>query len=248
MDFFMSELAWPAAVVFSGYVLLGLTGFGSALVIVPLLTWQWALPHVVALTLLLDLPAGLLHGGLNLRQVRWQEIRIMWPGLVLGSALGLWLVHVLDPHWPLLLLGLNILGVGLKQALGSAEAVPPLPAKAAMLAGSVGGLVEMMFGTAGPVLMVWLRRRLADVMQLRATAPLLIVSSACIVLGEMALAGKLSSPELWRHWIWLLGAALLGTVLGDRMARIVPGRMLARGMALLLVASGLSLLKSFFWA
>lgn len=51
----MPDLTWAALVVFGGYVVLGLTGFGSALVIVPLLTWQWPLSHVVALTLLLDL-------------------------------------------------------------------------------------------------------------------------------------------------------------------------------------------------
>lgn len=67
---FLPDLAWPAMVVFVGYVMLGLTGFGSALVIVPLLAWQWPLTYVVALTLLLDLPACVLHGGLNLKHVQ----------------------------------------------------------------------------------------------------------------------------------------------------------------------------------
>ena len=30
--------------VLAGYTVLGLTGFGSALVIVPLLAWHWPLP------------------------------------------------------------------------------------------------------------------------------------------------------------------------------------------------------------
>ena len=48
-------------VVLLGYAVLGLTGFGSALVIVPLLAWRWPLPEVVALTLLMDVPACLLY-------------------------------------------------------------------------------------------------------------------------------------------------------------------------------------------
>ena len=40
----MVELAYPAFVVLLGYVVLGITGFGSALVIVPLLAWRWPLP------------------------------------------------------------------------------------------------------------------------------------------------------------------------------------------------------------
>lgn len=82
----MPELAWAASVVFGGYVVLGLTGFGSALVIVPLLSWHWPLPHVVALALLLDLPACLLHGALNLKQVRWAEIRQCCPACCWAAA------------------------------------------------------------------------------------------------------------------------------------------------------------------
>ena len=64
------EWLYPAGVIFTGYLVLGITGFGSALVTVPLLAWIWPLPEVVALAILLDVPASLLHGGLNFRQVR----------------------------------------------------------------------------------------------------------------------------------------------------------------------------------
>lgn len=242
---FLADLAWPAMVVFVGYVMLGLTGFGSALVIVPLLAWQWPLTYVVALTLLLDLPACVLHGVLNLKHVQWREIWRMFPGLALGSGVGLWLVQILEPRWPLLMLGLYVLAIGLRQ-MGNPNSPPrKLPSQVSVFAGGVAGLVEMMFGAAGPVLMTWLGWRLFDVMQLRATASALIACSAVIVLGGMALAENLSEGALWHHWFWLIGAALLGTAVGDRMARSVPRVWLTRTMALLLVISGASLLKRF---
>ena len=83
-------------VVLLGYAVLGLTGFGSALVIVPLLAWRWPLPEVVALTLLMDVPASALHSGLNWRQVQWRELRRLLPGLLVGTLLGLWLVQHLQ--------------------------------------------------------------------------------------------------------------------------------------------------------
>lgn len=49
----MRALLYPAAVVLAGYVVLGITGFGSALVIVPLQARHWPLAEVVTLTLLL---------------------------------------------------------------------------------------------------------------------------------------------------------------------------------------------------
>ena len=93
----MPELLYPAAVVLAAYVVLGITGFGSALVIVPLLAWHWPLPEVVALTLLLDVPASLLHGGLNLRQVNRTELRRLLPGLVAGVLLGNHLARCVSP-------------------------------------------------------------------------------------------------------------------------------------------------------
>lgn len=242
----MPDLTWAALVVFGGYVVLGLTGFGSALVIVPLLTWQWPLSHVVALTQLLDLPACLLHSILNLKQVRWGEIRRMLPGMLLGSGAGLWLMSVLEPRWPLLMLGLYVSFMGFDQLRRTDLKPRNFPMYASALAGGVAGVVEMMFGSAGPVLMTWLRFRVSNVMHLRATAPALIVCSAFVVLGEMAVAGQLASPELWRHWLWLITAALLGIAAGDRMASRVSKVWLTRVMATVLMISGIILVKRFF--
>ena len=65
----------PVLTVLTGYLVLGITGFGSALIVVPLLAWRWPLPEVVALALLMDAPASALLGGLNLRQVDGREVR-----------------------------------------------------------------------------------------------------------------------------------------------------------------------------
>ena len=56
-----ADVALALAAVLVGYVVLGLSGFGSALVIVPLLAWRWPLTLVVPLVLLLDAPAAAWH-------------------------------------------------------------------------------------------------------------------------------------------------------------------------------------------
>lgn len=240
----MSELLYPAAVVLAGYVVLGITGFGSALVIVPLLAWHWPLPEVVALTLLLDVPASLLQGGLNLRQVNRTELRRLLPGLVAGALAGLWLHQVLSARWPLLVLGAYVAAVGL-QALRAAP-VPRRTASAgrapwAPVVGGAIGLVEMLFGTAGPLVVAWLSRRLPDMQALRATTPVVIAASACTVLLTMGASGRLSQPELWQRWLLLMGVAVAGVLLGNRLARRVSPSALRRVICGLLVVSGLCL-------
>ena len=228
-------------VVLLGYTVLGLTGFGSALVIVPLLAWQWPLPEVVAMTLLMDVPASAFHSGLNWRQVQWRELRRLLPGLLGGTLLGLWLMQHLQARWPLLVLGLYVAAVGVNALR---PAVQPRAHPALWWAGPVGtaiGVVELLFGTAGPLVAAWLSRRLSDVQQMRASIPMIITVAASTVLAGMAWEGRLSSPVIWQRWTVLIGVALVGVWLGHRVAHRVPVARLRQIICGLLVVSGLML-------
>ena len=237
----MQEWLYPMGVVLLGYTVLGLTGFGSALVIVPLLAWQWPLPEVVALTLLMDVPASAFHSGLNWRQVQWRELGRLVPGLVVGTLLGLWLMPHLQARWPLLLLGLYVAAVGVN-ALRAAAQRTGLPTPLwAYPVGTAIGLVEMLFGTAGPLVVAWLSRRVADVQQMRASTPMIITVAASTVLAGMAWDGRLSSDLLWQRWLVLIGVALTGVWLGHRVAHHVPVARLRQIICGLLVVSGLML-------
>ncbi len=237
----MQDWLYPMGVVLMGYTVLGLTGFGSALVIVPLLAWQWPLPEVVALTLLLDVPASAFHSGLNWRQVQWRELLRLVPGLVVGTLLGLWLMPHLETRWPLLLLGLYVAVVGVN-ALRPVAQRTGLPAPLwAYPVGAAVGLVEMLFGTAGPLVVAWLSRRVADVQQMRASTPMIITVAASTVLTGMGWEGRLGSDVLWQRWLVLMGVALTGVWLGHRMAHRVSVARLRQIICALLVVSGLML-------
>lgn len=227
----------PLAVVLIGYTVLGLTGFGSALVIVPLLAWQWPLPEVVALALVLDLPASLMHSGLNWRQVQWTELRKLLPGMVLGTLMGLWLTHHLQTRWPLLALGVYVAVVGLR-ALRAGQTHQPVNVRWGVLYGTGIGVVEMLFGTAGPVVVAWLTRRLPDPHQVRASIPMVMAVAVLTVLTGIAFDGRLSQPVLWQRWGLLIVPALLGVWFGHRLAHRVPVARLRQIICALLVVSG----------
>jgi uncharacterized membrane protein YfcA len=237
----MQEMLYPAAVVLLGYVVLGITGFGSALVIVPLLAWRWPLPEVVPLVLLLDVPASLLLGGLNLRHVSFAELRRLLPGMVAGALAGLWLSTRLDSRWPLLALGLYVAAVGAQALRGAPPQRRQLAAPWGHAAGGAVGLVEMLFGTAGPLVVAWLARRLPDVQALRASTPVVITVSAGAALLTMGVAGRLSHADLWWRWLGLVGVAACGVLVGNRWARRVSPGLLRRAICGLLVISGLTL-------
>jgi len=240
----MTDMLWPGLTVLGAYTVLGLTGFGSALLIVPLLAWKWPLPDVVALTLLLDMPASFMHSGLNWLRVQWGELLRLLPGMVLGTVAGLWLSHLLDSRWPLLVLGLYVAVVGWRAwRAGAAQRL--LKARWSHVYGTGLGVVEVLFGTAGPVVVAWLTRRLADPQQIRASIPMIMAVAALTVLLGMAFEGRLSSSVLWHRWAVLILPALGGVWLGHRLAhRVSVARLRQMICALLMVSGSVLVLKA----
>jgi uncharacterized protein len=239
-------LAWlyPAGVLLTGYVVLGITGFGSALVTVPLLAWIWPLPEVVALAILLDVPASMLHGGLNFRQVRWQALVAMLPGLAAGSLAGLWLLGQLDKRWPLFVLGVYIAVVGLRalRRAGPPPATPPSPWGYHLGSGLIG-VLEVMFATAGPVVLALLQRRLREIAEIRATVPVVMVVAGSVAIAVLAYSGQVDSVHTLQRWLIGFPIAAAGVILGNRLARHIPPAAMRRAIAVLLVVSGLSLTR-----
>lgn len=242
----MPDITWTFSIVFFGYVILGITGFGSALIIVPLLSWKLPLSEVVILTLLLDLPSCLFHSYLNRTQILWAEIKSMLPGMLVGSASGLWLIQNLEPRLPLMMLGLYVFSMGCMQLRNQVIENRVLPAYASPIAGFSAGLVEMMFGAAGPVMMTWLRLRVSDLSQVRATAPALITCSALIVLVQMVFAEKLNNKTIGPEFIWLMSGAFLGVFTGNKIAKNLARNLISKSIAMILIISGLSLIRDFF--
>lgn len=237
------EVLFALATVLAGYVVLGLSGFGSALVVVPLLSWHWPLTVVVPLVLLIDVPASLLHTRLNLRHVAWQEIPRLVPAMLVGALLGVALLRWTRSAWPLLALGSYVAFIGLRGLHGLRKAAPVTLASPrwAWPAGLAMGLVESMFGTTGPVVVAWLSRRLSDPVALRATLPMTIVIVAVMAIVAAMVGGQMAQPLLWQAWPVLQPVALAGVVLGHLVARRMPSEWVRRAVFGLLVLSGLAM-------
>lgn len=237
-----AELVYSLGVVFTGYVLFGLTGFGSALIIVPLLAFRLPLQDVVPLVLLLDLVASAQLGHLNFSAIRFAELWRLIPGMMIGAALGLYLANWGNhPAW-LFLLGAYIVGVGAtgwRRAPGTQ--VQPIGQRWSWPYGLGSGLVEAVFATSGPLIVAYLSRRLTEVNALRSTISSGIFIVVLIALGGMTATGRLSDAELWQRLPWLLVATMIGCFVGHRAAgRIAPQR-LKRGIYFVLMASGMAM-------
>src|SRR5882762_2806043 len=75
-------------ILMSAYFIRGITGFGSALIAVPMLALSQPLQFAVPLVLALDFTASLILGGTNTKKANWAEVKLLLPFGMLGACGG----------------------------------------------------------------------------------------------------------------------------------------------------------------
>src|SRR5258706_9988993 len=135
-------------------------GFGSGLIAVPLLTLMWPVTLVVPVVVALDYMGSASQGIGNVEQVAWWEQLVLIPFMVIGVGVGLWLLQAVSTAFLARILGCFVIAYAIYQML-------PLPELrgsrvAASYCGLLGGLVGTLFGTGGPLYVIYPYLRALD--------------------------------------------------------------------------------------
>ena len=229
------------SVILLAYFMFGVSGFGSSLIAVPLLSHFMPLRSAVMLALVLDLISAVGLSRKERRHVRWDELKPMIPFALLGIVVGAVMLSRV-PSGPLLFaLGIFVTLVGLRylllrpgKGIVSQRWVVP--------AGLSGGIASALFGTGGPSYMSYLVHRLEKRSELRATfSGLLALDGGLRVMVFIASGLFFTSLDLTTLVI-ALPAMVLGLYLGHRAHSALSNQQMKRLTAVLLLVSGLSLL------
>lgn len=247
----------------------GLLGVGGGLIVVPVLVFVFQAQHFPATVLtqmavatslatIIFTSISAIRAHHERGAVRWELVRRLAPGIVLGCLVGAEIAHLLDGRVLQLIIGSFALLVGLQMLTGwqpgrrkEEEAAPSgekLPGPAGLaVGGGVIGMASALFGIGGGSMTVpWLNHAGLRMQQAVAT------SSACGL--AIALAGAagfiftgLRATDLPAHslgYVYLpafLGislASLLFARLGATLAHRLPAATLKRIFALLLLLIG----------
>nr|WP_288118092.1 sulfite exporter TauE/SafE family protein [Thiomonas sp.] len=223
------------------YTIYGLTGFGSSITAVPLLTHFLPLRSVVPMMLIFDLGAGIVLGLRNRSAVARDELLRIIPFMVTGMLVGVTLL-VRAPQRPLLVtLGCFILAYAAWNLAFRAPQRSISVAWAAPLA-LLGGLFTALFGTGGPIYVAYLARRLPDVRALRATISTLIFFSGLARLVLFTSVGLYKQPHVLQLALALLPVVMGGLYLGSHLSRKLPAHRIVQAVWGILIAGGTSLI------
>lgn len=228
-----------APIIFLAYLVRGICGFGSGLIAIPVLSLLFPLKLAVPLVVMLDYLASA-GQGVSLRQsIQWKEIaRLIIPALF-GVSAGLLIFHKVDAELLTRFLGGFVFLYALYALWG-----PEMPRASSwwsLPTAFSGGAVGTLFGTGGPFYVTYLKARQLDKTAFRATF-------ACIFIldGAARVTGYVSTSVIDIQLLFLLAMSLpvmiLGMYLGGKIHTNLSAEVFTRGISILLLASGASLM------
>jgi uncharacterized membrane protein YfcA len=230
-----------AAIAFLGSLIFGLTGFGSALVTIPLATHFVPLPFALAVFSLVDFTSALRIGLQNPKDAVKIEIMRMVPFALVGVVIGVTLLVNLPRAKAMLALGVFVL-VYAVYALISRPGTTVVSRHWAYLAGIAGGTTGTVFGAGGPPYVIYLSHRPLSKEQFRATLTLTMVFSLAMRIVAFAFTGLMFKVEVGVAAAFSILAAMVGLTLASWAFKRVTRELLLRLVAALLFANGISLI------
>ena len=243
-EFSASTIAQIGAVVFVAYIVRGMSGFGTSLVAIPILVFILPLHTAVPLMTLIGLSVTVILGIRDRQHVRWDEMLRLLPPTLIGVFAGIYLFTALDARLMQRLLGGFIVIYALYM-IGSqfiSTQVKACSSRWAWPAGFGSAFVDSMFGGGGgPLVVIYMLRRGYDPVTFRSTL-------AVLWLVELGVRGGGHAVGGYYRWAVVLTAILLlpvmwlGNRTGGAISRRMSQRAFARLIAVVLFASGVSLL------
>jgi uncharacterized protein len=236
-----ATLAALALLAFGGSFIFGITGFGSALLTIPVATHLVDLPFALAMFSLLDCTNAWRIGLADPKSAVSSEWKRMLPLIVAGTTIGMTLLVNLPRNAAMTALGVFILAVAISN-LTQGAAVKTIHQAWAFAAGLAGGVTSTLFGAGGPPYAIYLSRRSLTKEQYRATLGICTIFSITLRVSVFIIAGML---QVWKPWAWALAclpASLLGLWVASKAFARFSRDALIRAIGVMLVISGASLI------
>jgi len=236
------EIAALAGIAVLGSIVFGITGFGAALVTIPLATHMVSLPFALALFALMDLANAFRIGFENPKRAVRAEWTRMVPTILLGTVAGVTLLVNLPRQAATVALGVFVLGFALYSLMRHPGSYALISARWAYLAGFAGGITSTLFGAGGPPYAMYLQHRGLTKEQYRATLGLSTLTSISLRTMAFLITGTLLDAKVWQYAIAIVPAGLVGLWAANHLFRRISRDGLMRAVSLMLAASGASLI------
>lgn len=238
------KLILASFVSFAGLFVRGLTGFGSALIMTPLLLLFFDIKTVVVVTAILEIVAGIAVTLQARKHVDKKLLFIVLPISVLGIVFGAYILVSFDSSILkkvfggfTILFALRILILLWRGPTGKNV----WPSGYGYIAGVLGGVLGGLFGTAGPPIAIYLENQLKSKDILRATMLMYFLVIDMIRLIPYTYSSLMTISVL-KICIVTLPASVAGAFVGKRVHLSINEKGFRIAVSVLLIGTGFILM------
>jgi uncharacterized membrane protein YfcA len=174
----------------------------------------------------------------------WSRPDLAWlvPPMVVGIAVGWWLISRLDPHWVAVVIALVTLGFAAQWYVGGSRIVTrPRSRARALLAGGASGVTTMIAHTGGPPVAMYLLSLGLPKSIYAGTTSMYFTVANTVKAGPWLALGQ-PDAKLWVLILACTSVVPLGVWVGWRMHQRLDQRQLYSLCYTLLVLTSLKLL------
>lgn len=213
------------------------SGFGFAVIAVPLLVLIIPARTATETVIVTDLPLVALVAFKDRALVRWDAVRGVTLWAILGIPLGVALLRRLNTEVLSCLLGASLLGIGVAMARVGRSLRGTWHVR---LGGVASGVLLGVSAMCGPPVLAVLSGLTLDMRQVRATAAAVFTVEAAVGVVLLAASGSFAA-SLPRLEIVGLPAVAVGIIVGEGLFSRLSDDKVRYAVVLLLIASGLSM-------
>jgi uncharacterized protein len=228
------------ASLFFAFLTFGLTGFGSGLIGMALLTPVLGLPTAAPMFALISIGAECLMFVRYHQHIQLQSVWRLALASVIAIPIGILLVPSLNEHLVLIILGLVISGYGAYSLF-----MPHLPQIAnkrwGFIFGFLSGLLTGAYNSGGPPLVIYGNLARWQPNEYKSNLPGMFMLNSLFVITTHALAGHYSQTVL-ENVIIGLPAMLIGLFIGWSLDKRINPEMFRKMVLFLLIVIGIRLI------
>ena len=241
MDDLVFALALFVPLSFIGATVYGITGFGAAMLTMPVALHFVPLPYALAVFSLVDVLTALRVGLENPREAVVAEVVRIVPSAAVGILVGVTVLVALPRAGAMVAMG-SFISLYAIYSLVQGGKLGTISRRWVYLSGFGGGVTGTLFGAGGPPYAIYMSLRPYTKAQFRATLTMTSIFSIAMRVTAFGLTGLYAQENVFPVAAASIPAALLGTVVASKIFRVISREVLLRAVAVLLLATGASLL------
>ncbi len=222
----------------SAYFFESVFGFGGTVIFLGVGGLLFDFRDMVQITMVVSAASSAAILVQTWRHISWRHyVRVMAvsaPFVIVGT----WLIGVLQVDWLLNCFAVLLIAYGL-QGLAFPRFTPPR--SVTWLFVMLGGLIQGVFTTGGPFILMGYRRFFDNKTELKATMAAFFLSANLWRMGQTVYEGTITTTQLMTS-LWLVIPVIIGVVLGHMVHLRISEKLFQRGLMTGMTAVGILLL------